>query len=218
MDQWILEGRVSIDGARVLSPGVSILPGQSNVAVDGKAVRAPIERKLYFAFNKPKKVLTTMHDPQQRPCIGDYLKKFDVRLFPVGRLDFDAEGLLILTNDGDWAQSLLHPKYEHARIYEVAVQGRPSNAALIKLQKGLQLEDGPAAFSAIRKLREEASLAHYEVTIAIGRKHIVKRLWKGVGHPVVSLKRIQMAGIKLNTLKPGDHRPLKKSEIDSCLS
>lgn len=219
MDRWIEQGRVSVNG-KTAPLGTQVEPSVDRVAVDGKPLggtAARAEEKRYYAFYKPRRVVTTMSDPEGRPCIAEYIDRIPVRLFPVGRLDFDAEGLLILTNDGEFANKMIHPSNNHLRTYRCKVEGIPTKRAFEDLLEGLELDDGFARFEAMRPLERTDYNAWIEVDIAIGRNHIVKRLWSAVGHPVQKLLRTKLGGILLGDMEPGDIRPLTLKEISSCL-
>lgn len=217
IDLWITQGKIKIDGKVVSDLGVKIDPTNQRILVNDRLVRAdePI-KKVYYAFYKPKNVVTTLKDTHQRPTVGDYIKNMGTRLFPVGRLDYDAEGLLILTNDGAWANQLMHPRYGHQRIYRVKIKGRPSDMSIKALKTGFNLEDGFCCFTSVKFLKTTQNNSWFDVSIGVGKYHIVKRLFEASGHPVLKLIRTHIGSISLDELQPGQMRRLSKTEINSC--
>jgi 23S rRNA pseudouridine2605 synthase len=220
-EKLILAGRVSINHKTVTELGRSIILGKDVVAVDGKVV-APQKKHLY-AFHKPEGVVCTMRDPQGRKCMRDYLDCLPQRVYPVGRLDVDATGLLLVTNDGEYAAKLLHPRYGAERTYWAMVRGNIGISQLRALVAGVKLEDGPGRAFVARQLRcskrtasllgrlpTEGSLV--ELIVAEGRKHFVKRLLSCVGHPVIKLCRIAHGPFSLGNLKPGEIKEVKNYE------
>lgn len=212
-DELIAQGRVSINGKQVRQLGVQVHPEQDEVAVDDVPVGKPGKKKHYYALYKPKNVVTTLSDPEKRPCIGDLVELMDTHVFPVGRLDFDAEGLLLLTNDGNISNKLLHPKYHVNKLYRVKVKGHPNKETIGKLRRGVKLEDGfvkPSEVKTEKKLKENAWV---QITVGEGKNHLVKRIFMRVNHPVIRLIRTEFGPIKLGDMKPGDLRRLTKQEI-----
>ena len=210
----ISEGRITLNGEVAPSLGCKIDPRQDVVLIDGvpfEPVKA--KKKEYYAFHKPRGVVTTLNDPEGRLCINDFVKGAGTRLFPIGRLDYHTEGLLILTNDGELTDKLLHPKYEQGKVYRVKVKGIPSAETLARLRKGIRLEDG--LFRPEKIIFEESAKRNswYKMTIKEGRNQIIRRAWARMGHHVVRLVRIKFAGIVLGNLKPGYVRPLLKEEL-----
>ncbi|WP_091782218.1 pseudouridine synthase [Pedococcus dokdonensis] len=210
-ENLIAAGRVEVDGHVVTELGVRIRPEQI-VHVDGVKVQLD-ETRVYFAFNKPLNVVTTMSDELGRINIGDYVKDRTDRLFHVGRLDADTEGLLILTNDGELAHRLQHPQYGVLKTYLAQIRGPvPRDMGRI-LREGVELEDGPASVDSFRVVDSQPGKALVEVVLHEGRKHIVRRLLDAVGHPVLSLVRVQVGPIHLGDTKPGKMRKLTKEEV-----
>ncbi|MCD6319164.1 MAG: rRNA pseudouridine synthase [Candidatus Desulfofervidaceae bacterium] len=210
-EQLIIEGRVKIDGKVVTTLGTKVDPETQQIEVDGRILRFPAS--IYLMLYKPRYYLTTLHDPRGRPKVTDLLKDIPTRVFPVGRLDFDAEGLLLLTNDGEFANMLIHPRYKVPKTYMVLVKGIPNSYALKKLETGVDLEDGktlPAQVRLIRKLKNKTWL---KLTIREGRYRQIKRMCAAVGHPVLRLKRIRIGPLTLDRLKPGEYRYLTPKEI-----
>lgn len=217
IDGYIEQGRIQINGQTVVELGTKVDPELDQVSVDGKPVvaRANIVKR-YFAFYKPKNVITTMSDPEGRPCVGDYVQGLPYRLIPIGRLDYDAEGLLLLSNDGDLMHRMMHPSFGHHRIYRTKVKGFPTNASVVTLLRGVQLDDGFAKFESAQWVVNSFENSWFEVAVSIGRYHIVKRLWEHVDHPVLKLIRTQYGQIKLGDLEPGEMRELTPEEVESC--
>ena len=210
-ENLISDGRVEVDGHTVTELGVRIRPDQT-VHVDGVKVQLD-ETRVYFAFNKPLNVVTTMNDELGRISIGDYVGDRHERLFHVGRLDADTEGLLILTNDGELAHRLQHPQYGVLKTYLAQIRGPVPRDIGKQLREGVQLEDGPASVDSFRVVDSQPGKALVEVILHEGRKHIVRRLLDAVGHPVLSLVRVQVGPISLGDTKPGKMRKLTKEEV-----
>jgi 23S rRNA pseudouridine2605 synthase len=215
-ENLIAEGRVEVDGHVVTELGVRIRPTQV-VHVDGVRVQLD-EGRVYFAFNKPLGVVTSMSDELGRIDIGDYVGNRAERLFHVGRLDADTEGLLILTNDGDLAHRLQHPQYGVAKTYLAQVPGPLPRDLGRRLREGVELDDGPASVDSFKVVDSQPGKALVEVVLHEGRKHIVRRLLAAVGHPVLTLVRTQVGPIRLGDTKPGKMRPLTKREVGELYS
>jgi 23S rRNA pseudouridine2605 synthase len=211
-EQLMSEGRVQVDGVTVTELGVRIDPARHVVHVDGDRVQLD-ESRVYLAFNKPFGVVTSMHDDLGRADVGDYLTGRTERLFHVGRLDADTEGLLILTNDGDLAHRLQHPAYGVLKTYLAQVPGPVARDVGKRLRAGIDLEDGPVAVDSFRIVDSQPGKALVEVILHEGRKHIVRRLLEHVGHPVISLVRTQVGPIRLGDTKPGKWRALSSTEV-----
>ena len=191
--------------------GAKADPVQDRITVDGRAT-VP-ERLRYVAYHKPVGVVSSMADPQGRPCIGDVAKRLKSHLFPVGRLDYDSSGLVLLTNDGEVAQRVTHPKYQLPKIYRVKVRGHPDEKALLRLRNGLRLADGltaPAGVAVEGKLENKARL---RVTLREGRQRQIRRMMDAVGHSVDKLSRVSIGPVKLGTLTPGATRELTDREV-----
>lgn len=213
-DELIRSGRVSVNGATVSTLGTLIDPDADRVALDGAGIATAGPRRWYL-FHKPFGVLTTMRDPQGRPSVAEYAGPLGGRLFPVGRLDVDAEGALLLTDDGELAHRLLHPRYEVPRTYLAEVRGCPSEASLDRLRGGVRLEDGPGrASEAVCLARSGEERAWVKLVVTEGRQHYVKRLCSSIGHPCVRLFRPSHAGISVEGLAPGALRALTEDELE----
>jgi len=210
-ERLITEGRVEVDGQIVTELGVRIDPGRV-VRVDGERVQLD-ESRVYLAFNKPLGVVTSMNDELGRADVGDFLVGRKERLFHVGRLDADTEGLLLLTNDGELAHRLQHPRYGVAKTYLAEVPGPVPRGLGRRLREGVELDDGPVAVDSFRIVDSRPGKALVEVILHEGRKHIVRRLLAEVGHPVLSLVRTQVGPVVLGSTKPGKWRTLTRAEV-----
>ncbi|WP_257181757.1 pseudouridine synthase [Corynebacterium cystitidis] len=211
------KGRVEVNGETVRKQGMRVNPNVDIIRVDGVRVNVNEDHE-YFVFNKPRGVHTTMMDEMDRPCVGDYVVEKTVtgqRLFHVGRLDADTEGLLLLTNDGELANRLTHPKYEVPKTYLATVLGEAKSSLVRELKKGIELDDGPAKvdYAQIVDVHNGQSLVRVE--LHEGRKHIVRRLLKAAGYPVQRLVRTKMHTVQLGEQKPGTLRSLNSSELTS---
>ncbi len=211
-EELIVNGRVTVNNAVVTQLGTKVDPAKDLVTVDGKLVSAPAERS-YFLFYKPPGVVTTLEDPQGRVAVGDYVRRAKRRLFPVGRLDYDAEGALLLTDDGELANQLMHPRFQVPRVYLAKVKGEPGAETLEKLRGGVRLEDGMARPVSVDVFERADRNTWLKMVVTEGRPHLVKRLCAAVGHPVVRLFRPGYAGISVEGLKPGEMRPLNSEEV-----
>ena len=211
-EKLIAEGRVQVNNAAVTEMGTKVEAGKDLVTVDGKLVDPPAARS-YFAFYKPPSVVTTLSDPQGRPTVGDFAREVGTRVFPVGRLDYDAEGALLLTDDGELAHKLLHPSFQVPRTYLAKVKGVPTEETLAKLRGGVRLEDGMATPTQVQLFEKAEKNTWVKIVVAEGRQHLIKRLCAAVGHPVVRLFRPSYAGVTVHGMKPGELRPLSSQEV-----
>ncbi|MFO7252677.1 MAG: pseudouridine synthase [Actinomycetes bacterium] len=211
-EQLIGEGRVTVDGQVVRRFGARVDPARQVIHVDGKRIPTNTELK-YYAFNKPIGVISTMSDPQGRPTIADYVADLPYRLFHVGRLDTETEGLILLTNDGELAHRLTHPRYGVRKKYWAKVPGPVPRKVARRLKEGVELEDGIAKVDDFRVIQVHGDLALVEIVLHEGRKHIVRRMMEEVGHRVIDLARIEFGPVKLGRLKPGTIRSLTVTEI-----
>jgi len=211
-EEMIGEGRVTVDGQVVRRFGAKVDPDKQVIHVDGK--RIPTKPDLvYYALNKPIGVVSTMEDPQGRPCLADFVQELAPRLFHVGRLDTETEGLLLLTNDGELANRLTHPSYGVQKKYWAKVPGPIGRDVARRLTKGVELEDGIARADDFRVVQEHGQQALVEVVLHEGRKHIVRRMLEEVGHRVIDLARIEFGPVKLGRTKPGTVRALSLREV-----
>jgi len=208
----IAAGRVEVDGQVVTELGVRIDPARQVVHVDGVRVNLD-ESRVYLAFNKPLGVVSTMNDELGRISLADYVGNRNERLFHVGRLDADTEGLLLLTNDGDLANRLQHPSHGVAKTYIARIAGPVPRDLGRRLRDGVELDDGPATVDSFKVVDSQPGKAMVEVVIHEGRKHIVRRMLDAVGHPVETLVRVQVGPIRLGDLKSGRTRRLTADEV-----
>lgn len=217
-EELILAGRVQVNGQRVTQLGTKVQPERDEVQVDGRAVR-PAAARVYVLLHKPAGVVTTASDPQGRQTAVDLLPSSlrDERVFPVGRLDLESEGLLLLTNDGAFALRLTHPRYEQEKEYHALVRGRPTAEALEPLRRGLLLpgETRPTAPAEARLLRTAPQGTSWlSITLHEGRKRQVRRMLAAVGHPVLRLIRVRVGALRLGDLPPGQWRLLSAAEVE----
>jgi 23S rRNA pseudouridine2605 synthase len=204
----IAQGRVSVDNEVTTDPARDV-DQNNHIAVDGRTL-AGVERRVVYAVNKPLKVLSTARDTHGRATVVELLPKQGLRLYPVGRLDADSSGLILLTNDGDLAHRLTHPSFEISKTYRVIIGGGPvSERAVRALRSGVQLEDGQTAPARVRRVGD----TELELTIHEGRNRQVRRMCEAVGHTVLSLERIGFGPLQLDGLAPGAHRRLSEAEV-----
>lgn len=216
-EDLIAAGRVSVDGTVVDSPGVRVDPLRSVVHVDGR--RLQLDTSLVtLALNKPAGVVSTMDDPQGRPSLAQLVADRPERLFHVGRLDAQTEGLLLLTNDGELAHRLAHPSHEVAKTYLATVQGRVPGNLRARLSAGVELDDGPVAVDSYRLVDTTPSQSMVEVVLHSGRNRIVRRMFAAVGHPVLRLVRTRIGPVRLGTLPPGGTRVLGRDELGELMA
>ncbi|OUM89729.1 MAG: pseudouridine synthase [Bacillus thermozeamaize] len=215
-EEWIRKGWVEVNGKVITQLGTKVNPQTDEIRVRGKLIRTEPKDKVYIIINKPKGVITSTSDPQGRRVVTD-LVPLSERVFPVGRLDYDSEGLLLLTNDGELAYRMMHPRFEVEKVYLVWVKGRPTESDLQKLRDGIELEDGRTAPAIVRLLRVKERGGGYDSLCRIhlheGRNRQVRRMFDAIGYPVLSLKRIQQGPLHLGDLKPGQFRFLSRKEV-----
>ena len=217
-EEMITEGRVTVNGEVVTELGVRVDPSKVTVQVDGMTVQTN-DKLVYMAFNKPAGVVSTMEDPEGRPCISDFLRSsMSERVFHVGRLDVETEGLLLLTNDGELANRLTHPSYEVPKTYMVQVPGPMEPGVGAAMKKGIRLEDGVTRVDEFKLVDSTPGHVLVEVTIHSGKNRIVRRLFDAVGYPVERLVRVEMGPIRIGSQKQGTVRNLSKVEIGHLLA
>ena len=207
-EKLILAGRVAVNGQIVRSLGSKADPEVDRVAVDNRPLGPP-EAKVYFVFYKPRGVITSRKDERGRKTVADLTRSLPFRLFPVGRLDFDAEGVLIMTNDGEVAMALTHPSYEVPRTYLTKIRGVPSPAVLASLRRG----SGSGRSARVRLVKKTVKNCWLEITLTTGRYHEVKEMCAAVGHPVLRLIRTAHGCVTIEGLAPGEYRPLLPREV-----
>jgi 23S rRNA pseudouridine2605 synthase len=212
----MLAGLVVVDGEVVTRLGTKVDPTRAVIRVDGKRL-PPVSPHVYLVLNKPRGVVSTMSDPEGRRTLSDLVAERPERLFHVGRLDTDTDGLILLTNDGDFAQRVAHPSYELEKTYVAEVDGVVTKATLRRLREGVILEDGPVEVSAARVVSTTADRSIVELVIHEGRNRIVRRLLDEVGHPVRRLTRTAIGPVLLRGLRSGELRELTLDELGVLL-
>lgn len=218
-EELILSGVVEVNGEKVTTLGVKADPAADVITVNGKPIKG--EKKLYLMMNKMKGVITSANDPQGRKIVTDFLPGIKERVYPVGRLDYDTEGLLLLTNDGEFANLLTHPKHHVPKTYHATVKGVPHGSALEQLQKGIKLEDGMTAPAEVEYHNVDdtnSKEATISITIYEGRNRQVRRMFEAIGHKVIRLKRIKFGDVGLQGLARGKYRHLTPKEIQGLIS
>jgi 23S rRNA pseudouridine2605 synthase len=215
-EELMLAGEVEVDGEVVTRLGTKVDPSTAVIRVRGTRL-PPASPNVYLVLNKPRGVVSTMSDPQGRRTLGDLVADRPERLFHVGRLDTDTSGLIVLTNDGDFAQRLAHPSYEVDKTYVAEVDGEVSKATLRTLREGVTLEDGPVTVSKVRVVQRGKGKSIVELVIHEGRNRIVRRLLDHVGHPVKRLTRTAIGPVRLGRLPEGELRELTSDELGVLL-
>lgn len=214
-EQLIADGRVEVNGQVVLEQGMRVDPERDTVRVDGSRIPPP-RRHVYLVLNKPRGVVSTMDDPQGRPTLAEYVPA-RLGLFHVGRLDTETEGLLILTNDGEFGHRLAHPSYEVPKTYLVEIEGMLDNKVLKRLEKGLLLDDGPVQPDKVKLVARHENKSLVSITLHEGRNRIVRRMMDSVGHPVRKLSRTSIGPVRLGQMAPGSTRELTRDELGKLL-
>ena len=214
-EELIAQGKVQVNGQVVREQGIKVDPLKDKIVVNGQQIK--LEQHVYLLLYKPTGVITSVTDPQGRRVVIDLLKGIKERVYPVGRLDYDTSGLLLLTNDGELANRLAHPSYEIDKVYRAWVKGIPSPEKVRKLATGIRLEDGMTSPGQSKLLKTESSSqrALVELTIHEGRNRQVRRMCEAIGHPVLTLERIRLGFLTLDGLKPGEFRKLTQEEVES---
>lgn len=209
----IKEGNIFVDDKKIIDPGYAVDPGKNSVYYNGRKLKQ--EKLRYFLLYKPIGYVTTLHDPQNRPTVVSLLPKIKERVFPVGRLDYNTEGLLLMTNDGQLAFRLSHPKFETEKEYVVHIKGKLLPKHIICLERGVQLEDGRTSPAKIKKNKYYALKGYSSITIVIheGKKRQIRRMFKKIGYTVIFLKRTRLSFLSLKGLKPGKARELTDKEV-----
>ena len=213
-DELIVSGRVMLNGRIVRELGTKAVWGQDSIKVDGREIHPPSER-TYLMLNKPFGYICSVDDPSGRPLATDLLKTVQQRVYSVGRLDFDSLGLLLFTNDGEWAHRLTHPRYHVPKTYKITVDGLVSGGELDALQKGVQLADGFSGRSKTAMIQESARNCVLRMTVTSGRSRLVRRMIEAVGHHVVHLIRTGFGVLELGELKTGHYRHLESNEVEA---
>jgi 23S rRNA pseudouridine2605 synthase len=213
-EELIKQGRVRVNGIVVRELGTKVNPQEDQIELDGRPIRR--EQLVYLLLNKPAGVITSLHDPQGRRVVTDLIAGIKERVYPVGRLDYDTSGLLLLTNDGELANRLAHPSFEIDKVYRAWVKGIPSQAKIKQLARGVMLEDGMTAPGEAKLLEadEQNSRSLIELTIHEGRNRQVRRMCEAIGHPVLSLERVRLGFLTLKGVKRGAYRHLTPQEVE----
>ena len=215
-ERWIVDGRITVNGAVVRKLGTQADPAKDSIKVDGKRVK-PAAAPLYYALHKPAGVITTLNDPEHRPDITPFLSRLGEkrRVFPVGRLDYNTTGLLLLTNDGELALRLTHPRFGAKKVYRTKLSACPTEEELQRLRKGIRLDDGMTAPARVRVVDKLKKNAWVEIEVNEGRKREVRRMFEALGLFIEKLIRIRIGTVSLDDLPPGELRPLSQMEIKS---
>jgi 23S rRNA pseudouridine2605 synthase len=211
-DEMVFAGRVQINGTLANSPGIDVADTDT-VSVDGREIQ-PSRKLVYVALNKPKDYITTTEDERSRPTVMQLVADIDARIFPVGRLDADTTGLLIMTNDGDLAYKLTHPKSEMPKTYRARVAGVISDERLAKLRRGVDIGGYVTAPAEAKLVKQGKSSAIVELRIREGKNRQVRKMFAAVGNKVIELERVQIGEVRLGNLKQGHYRKLKQNEIE----
>ena len=210
-EEMIAAGLVSVNGRVVTELGTQV-EEEDEVRLEGRLIR-PEAEKRYVMYHKPAGEVTTVHDPEGRACVLDHFRDYPVRLYPVGRLDYDSEGLLLLTNDGALTERLLHPSHQVDKTYLARVTGEMTQDEIVLLRRGVMLDDHKTSPAKVRMLRQETFAAQVLVTIHEGRNRQVRRMFEAVGHQVLQLRRVRFGPLELGDLRRGQWRELTKEEI-----
>ncbi len=213
-EELMLSGAVTVNGRVIRELGSKADSERDHIKVSGKLIN-PKQPKAYLMLNKPREVVTTLSDPMGRVTVKELLRGVRTRVYPVGRLDYDSEGLLLLTNDGDWVQTMLHPSFGVPKTYEVKVKGVLTDEEIRTLSKGVELSDGRTLPCQIRKIKKTEKNSWLEMTIHEGRNRQIRRMLETMDHPVLKLKRIRMGRLSLGALPVGKYRYLTAQEIKS---
>ncbi|MCR4893322.1 MAG: rRNA pseudouridine synthase [Eubacteriales bacterium] len=216
-DELIEAGKISVNGVRVTEPGMDIDEEHDEVTLKGKLLR-PQEEKVYYMLNKPVGVISSAKADHGETTVLDLIDDSTHRLYPVGRLDKDSEGLIFVTNDGDFAYTLTHPRFNKGKRYLALLSGEVDEKDLKKLTKGVMLDDRLASANYVRLDKLIKGNSRVEIVISEGRNRQIRRMCEIIGHPVISLKRIEEAGITLGDLKSGSYRSLTAKEVRQCMS
>jgi len=218
-EQLLIEGRIRINGKVVTTPGFKADPDEDHIRIDGKLLKK-VPKPAYYLLNKPTGCLCTLSDPRNRPLVIEFLKGVRERVYPAGRLDFNTEGLLILTNDGAFARQLQHPSGNCPKTYEVKVQGQPSPKAIKRLEEGIVIDAKKTMPCKIKILRSNQTTTVLTVTLREGRKHQIKKMFSSLGCPVKNLRRIAIGPLRIDRprLEKGKYRRLTDGEINQMTS
>ena len=212
--QYISAGRVTVNGERVLIPGTPIAPQQDEITFDGKPIRGK-PKPIYLMLNKPAGYVTTVRDERGRPTVMALVSDISERIYPVGRLDLDTEGLLLMTNDGDFAHRILHPSHEIQKTYIAWVEGQPKRREIQRLREGIEIEEGLITTAQVNQIGKKEGQTQFRVVIHEGKKRQIRRMFHAVGHDALHLKRVGIGSVSLGRLSIGKYRLLTLTEIKS---
>ena len=215
-EKMIAEGRISVNRTVVVEPGTKADPGKDEIRLDGRLISLETE-KIYLMLRKPKGYVTTLSDPQGRPIVTDLINGVAARVYPVGRLDYDSEGLLILTNDGDFAQRLQHPRFRIPKTYRVKVEGHLLKGELKALENGIDLPDGRFSLAKVQIEKTNPGSTWLSLSLTDGRNRVIRRAFDSLGHPVARLIRVAVADLTLASLHEGAWRLLTSREVERLL-
>ena len=210
--KYISTGRVTVNGERVLIPGTHIVPQQDEIILDGNPVCGK-PKQIYLMLNKPAGYVTTVRDEQGRPTVMALVGDIPERIYPVGRLDLDTEGLLLMTNDGDFAHRILHPSHKIQKTYVAWVEGQPNRQEIQRLRKGIEIEEGVITSAQVDQIGRREEQTQFRIVIHEGKKRQIRRMFHAVGHTVAHLKRIRIGSLSLGRLSIGKYRLLTATEI-----
>lgn len=215
-EKMMLAGRVSVNNRIIRQMGARADINKDQIRIDGALIYTESE-KVYILLNKPRGYVTTLQDPQQRPIVTDLLHDVSMRVFPVGRLDYDSQGLLLMTNDGDFAQKLLHPRFHIPRTYHVKIKGKLTKKEILSLKRGIDLEDGKFRPEDLRISRINEKSSWLLMTLREGKNRIIRRALSALGYEVLELVRIRLGAIELGALRAGQYRFLTRNETNKIL-
>jgi len=216
-EQMMRDGRVSVNGMTITQPGMKVDASRDEIRVDGGLISGDAVSRVYLILNKPKGYVVTLKDPQNRPIVTDLLRDVPERVFPVGRLDYDSEGLLLMSNDGDFSHMVQHPAFKMPKTYMVKVRGNLTKSDIEAIRKGAMLEDGnfKPVWATLEKSNRKSSWV--ELTILEGRNRIIRRFFDSTDHPVARLIRTSIGDIGLGELESGEYRYMHKREVESLI-
>ncbi len=217
-DRLIEEGRVKLNGIKVYEMGVQVDPDKDEVTIDGEVVR-PVTEMVYVVFNKPKEVISSLKDPEGRACVGDYFAHYPTRLFPVGRLDWDSEGLIVMTNDGEFGNQILHPKHEVTKTYMVKIKGQPTDSEFERLKRGISIEGGRvSALDITRMDRGSDQYDWIKIVITEGKNRQIHKMFEKIGYDVLKIQRVAIGALTLGSLERGDYREISRKQAEKVFA
>ncbi len=217
-DRLIEEGRVKLNGIKVFEFGVQVDPTVDVITLDGKPLQL-VEELIYVVFNKPRNVITSMKDPEERACVGDYFADYPARLFPVGRLDWDSEGLLLMTNDGDFSNEVLHPKFEVTKTYLAKIKGQPRESELARLKKGISIVGGHVRALEVSVVERGSDQYDWlKVVITEGKNRQIHRMFEKIGYDVLKLQRVAIGALTMGSLERGEYKEITRKQAEKVFA